>query len=206
LSTLEHISVQQNDPGELLEVFSADGLPTGTAKPRAAIHLEGEWHRAFHCWITRRNGREVVLQRRSLAKDTFAGKWDAAAAGHWRFGESAAEAAREISEELGLAVPFEALRYCRRFRAVQDFPNGLKDRELHEVYLLADDRALSEYQPDPAEVMDVGAFSVDGLIALARGEIEAIDALETFRGEPVRLRHSDMVPYSAERLTGMLLS
>ncbi len=101
--------VQQNDPGELLEVFDADGQATGRARPRAAIHLDGDWHKAFHCWIVRDAGREIVLQRRALVKDTYPGCWDAAAAGHWRFGESAEEAAREIAEELGLAVDFGKL-------------------------------------------------------------------------------------------------
>src|SRR5690348_119494 len=103
--------VQQNDPSEMLEVLDPDGRATGRALTRAEIHIRGEWHRAFHCWIVRDGGRQVVLQRRSLAKDTYPGRWDAAAAGHWRFGESAEQAAREIEEELGLSVPFEALAY-----------------------------------------------------------------------------------------------
>lgn len=204
MSTLEHISVQHNDPGELLEVYDVFGNPTGQAKPRAAIHLDGDWHRAFHCWIVRKDGTEVVLQRRSLLKDTFPGCWDAAAAGHWRFQESPTEAAREISEELGLSVPFSALRYCCRFPVAHDFANGLIDREFHEVYIMEDDRLLSEYRPDPAEVMDVGVFSVDGLIALALGDVDAIASVESLSGQRVTLRRDGMVPYSAARLAGML--
>ena len=204
MSTLEHISVQQNDPGELLEVYDAAGHPSGRAKPRAAIHLDGDWHRAFHCWILRQNGREVVLQRRALGKDTFPGRWDAAAAGHWRFGESAAEAAREIPEELGLSVPFSSLRYCCRFSVAHDFPNGLIDREFHEVYVLEDDRPLRDYRPDPGEVMAVGAFVVEELIALARGEVDAIAPVEAFGDVQSTVTRADVVPYSAERLSGML--
>src|ERR1043165_10232192 len=106
--------VQQNDPPQLLEVFDSHGTPTGQAKPRSAIHIDGDWHVAFHCWILRRGGREVLLQQRSMRKDTFPGCWDAAAAGHWRFGEKPREAAREIAEELGIAVSFEKLRYRGR--------------------------------------------------------------------------------------------
>jgi isopentenyldiphosphate isomerase len=204
LSTLEPVSVPQNDPGELLEVLDASGQPTGRAKTRSAIHLDGDWHRAFHCWILRRDGAEVVLQRRSLVKDTFPGRWDAAAAGHWRFGESAAEAAREIAEELGLFVDFAELQFCCRVRASHTFANGLIDREFHEVYVLRSDLALSEYRPDPAEVIDVGAFGVSELIALARGELEAIVPLETRSGSLASVRREDVVPYSAERLEGML--
>jgi isopentenyldiphosphate isomerase len=202
------MAVQQNDPGELLEVFTASGQPTGEAKTRAAIHLDGDWHLAFHCWILRDGGRQVVLQRRSLLKDTFAGLWDAAAAGHWRFGELAADAAREIAEELGLEVPFEALHYRTRERSARAFPNGLTDRELHDVYVLEDDRPLSAYRPDPAEVVGVAAFATSELLALQEGIAQAIEALESVlvtragsvESTSVRLRRDDLVPYSAARL------
>ncbi|HEY1297857.1 MAG TPA: NUDIX domain-containing protein [Chloroflexota bacterium] len=200
--------VQQNDPTELLEVFTPNGQPTGQAKPRAVIHLDGDWHLAFHCWILRKDGTEVVLQRRSLLKDTFAGLWDATAAGHWRFGESAAEAAREIEEELGIEVPFEALEFRSRERSAREFPNGLVDRELHDVYVLVDDRPLRSYRPDPAEVIGLAAFPSEALIALAGGISDALDALEAvtvasrggLESTTVRLTRDDLVPYSAARL------
>src|SRR5262249_12630908 len=158
------VSVQQNDPTELLEVFDSRGRHTGHARPRSAIHLGGDWHQAFHCWIVRRQRREVVLQRRSLRKDTFAGSWDAAAAGHWRFGETAEQAAREIAEELGIEVDFAKLVFRGRERSSHHFANGLIDREFHQVYVLEDDRPLEAYRPDPAEVIALGAFSVRDLI------------------------------------------
>jgi len=200
--------VQHNDPTELLEVLTPDGQPTGRAKARAAIHLDGDWHLAFHCWILRDAGRQVVLQRRSLRKDTFAGMWDAAAAGHWRVGESAAEAAREIAEELGLEVPFEALVYRTRERSAREFANGLIDRELHDVYVLADDRPLNAYRPDPAEVIGVAAFAAASVLELVDGISASIDALEavavnspgSVESTTVRVSREDLVPYSAERL------
>jgi isopentenyldiphosphate isomerase len=202
------MAVQQNDPGELLEVFSASGQPTGQAKTRAAIHLDGDWHLAFHCWILRDSGRQIVLQRRSLLKDTFAGLWDAAAAGHWRFGESAAEAAREIGEELGIDVPFAALHYRTRERTARTFPNGLTDRELHDVYVLEDDRRLTEYRPDPAEVIGVAAFDASELLAVQEGIAQSVAALDgvsvtqdgSLESTTIRLRRDDLVPYSAARL------
>jgi isopentenyldiphosphate isomerase len=205
-------SVQQNDPDELLEVFDAAGRPTGRAKSRAAIHLDGDWHRAFHCWIVRHAGQQVVLQRRALVKDTFAGCWDAAAAGHWRFGETAAEAAREIGEELGIDVAFSRLVYRGRERSARRMPNGLIDRELHEVYVLADDRHLSLYRPDPGEVIGLAAFEVSDLLGLIAGresmvpaqEALAITAAGAFEDAHVSVERQDLVPYSAARLRRML--
>jgi isopentenyldiphosphate isomerase len=206
VSSVQSTTQQQNDPAELLEVFSASGSPTGIAKPRAAIHLDGDWHQAFHCWIVRpRQPAELVLQRRALAKDTFPGMWDASAAGHWRFGESAEQAARELAEELGLDVPFERLTYSGVERSPREFENGLIDRELHQVYVLVDDRPLREYRPDPREVSDVAAFTASELIHLANGQRESIEATESISGQ-VRIRRGDVVPYSAERLARLLKS
>jgi isopentenyldiphosphate isomerase len=196
--------IQQNDPGELLEVLDADGQPTGHARPRSAIHLDGDWHLAFHCWIVRDGGRQVVLQRRSLLKDTYAGCWDAAAAGHWRFGESAEDAAREIAEELGIAVPFARLEFRGREQAARTFANGLTDREFHDVYLLAWDAPLATYRPDPAEVSGVAAFltadmlgGTDPLVA-----VEAVSVADDGSVTPTSLTvpRASLVPYSAERL------
>jgi isopentenyldiphosphate isomerase len=202
------MSVQQNDPGELLEVFDATGQPTGQAKPRAAIHLDGDWHLAFHCWILRRDGQEVVLQRRSPLKDTYPGRWDAAAAGHWRFGESATEAAREIAEELGIDVRFDDLVFRGREASATSFPNGLTDREFHEVYVLYDDRPLTAYRPDPVEVVGLAAFPLAELIEMLAGgrtsvvatEAVAISPLGAITASQVTLSRDQMVPYSAARL------
>src|SRR5712691_8312246 len=168
--------VQQNDPTELLEVFDAGGQPTGRAKTRASIHLDGDWHQAFHCWILRRNRDEIVLQRRSLAKDTFPGCWDAAAAGHWRFGETAAEAAREIAEELGLDVNFADLTFRGRERGARRFANGLIDREHHQVYVLESDRPLTDYHPDPSEVIGLAAFASREVLRVAVGRLSNMRA------------------------------
>jgi isopentenyldiphosphate isomerase len=206
------MAVQQNDPTELLEVFTPDGKPTGVAKPRAAIHLDGDWHLAFHCWILRDHGQRVLLQQRSMRKDTFPGCWDAAAAGHWRFRESAAEAGREIAEELGIEVAFEQLQYRGRERSARRMPNGLIDRELHEVYVLCDERPLLDFRPDPAEVMGLAEFHLSDVLELAAGQRARGNATEAVRvngdgsveSTTLSVGHEDLVPYSAARLRRML--
>lgn len=203
---------QQNDPDELLEVFDAQGQPTGQAKLRAAVHLDGDWHQAFHCWILRHARQQVVLQRRSFAKDTFSGCWDAAAAGHWRFGETPEQAAREIAEELGLHVKFAELAYRGREAGARAFDNGLIDREHHQVYVLESDRPLMAYRPNPAEVIGVAAFATADLLAIVEGRSTEMCSLEAVRVLPdaslesaeVVVGSDEMVPYSASRLRRML--
>jgi isopentenyldiphosphate isomerase len=207
---MSHPVVEQNDPQELLEIFDAGGQPTGVARSRADIHQHGDWHQAFHCWIVRDGprGEELVLQQRSFTKDTFPGYWDAAAAGHWRFGETPAEAAREIEEELGLVVPFASLHWVGREAIDRAHPNGLIDREHHQVYVLRWSAPLTSYRPDPAEVAMLGAFPRAELIGLAAGDKASVEATEAVSVEPdgslraarAALVASLLVPYSADRL------
>ncbi|MDQ6671024.1 MAG: NUDIX domain-containing protein, partial [Chloroflexota bacterium] len=199
-------------PEELLEIFDAAGRATGRAESRAAVHLEGQWHQAFHCWIVRHHRTEVVLQRRALTKDTFAGLWDASAAGHWRFGERPEEAAREIAEELGIDIAFSELVYRGRERSARSFANGLIDREHHQVYVLECDWPLSDYRPDPREVVGVAAFPAAGLLDLAAGRQPRLPATEAVsvgiggRLEQVEVvvERTELVPYSVARLRRML--
>src|SRR3712207_8642964 len=73
---------------------------------RAEAHARGYWHQTFHCWILRRaHGQESVLfQRRAATKLLFPGLLDVTAAGHLLQGETAADAVREVNEELGIAA------------------------------------------------------------------------------------------------------
>ncbi|HEY3058648.1 MAG TPA: NUDIX domain-containing protein [Chloroflexota bacterium] len=202
---------QQNDPHELLEVFDAAGRATGVAKSRAAIHIDGDWHQAFHCWILR-PGPRVVLQRRSSVKDTFPDCWDAAAAGHWRFGETAAAAAREIAEELGLDVQFADLQYVGRERLARRFTSGLIDREYHQVYVLHWAAPLVSYRPDPTEVNAVGAFASGDLLRLLGGKISSISTVEAIQVADdgavstavFEVQRQEVVPYSVARVRRIL--
>ena len=99
-----------------------------------------------------------------------------------------------------------------RERAERTFPNGLTDREFHEVYVLALDRPLAEYRPDRHEVVGVAAFAADELLALAEGALPRIEALEavgvrddrSVASTSASVSLDDRVPYSAARLRRML--
>ena len=138
-----------NEPTELLEVYDAEGTPTGVAKPRDAIHRDGDWHLAFFCWIVDRHGR-VLLQRRAATKDVWPMRLDASAAGHVRFAEGIEGALREIEEELGVPPPsLRELDYLGRFRHASVHPNGITCREWEKTYVWRSDRALADYRPGP---------------------------------------------------------
>ena len=193
------------DPTEMLEVYDAAGEPTGVAKARAAVHRDGDWHLAFFCWIVRRVGQgarelEVLLQKRAATKDVWPGRFDASAAGHVRFGETTAEAAREIDEELGVHVDADELEPLARHRQEHVHENGLVDREIHDVHLLRSDRVPEEYRPGP-EVLGIVSVRLDQVIELAAGERESIaTTLVTFDASgraahaPLVLLQRDLVP------------
>lgn len=190
--------------GERLEVFAADGRPTGVAKDRAAIHRDGDWHLAFFCWVVRAAsaGPEIVLQRRAATKDVWPGRWDASAAGHVRFGETELEAAREIEEELGVRLALDALVPIGRHLEEHVHPGGLVDREIHATFVARCDHELDAYRPDPAEVDGLCAIEVGALLGLAEGTIDRaeVDLAATDRGalghRRAHLAASDLVPYA----------
>lgn len=188
------------DPDELLEVFDKQGRPTGRAQSRRIVHEKGLWHLAFFCWIVTSAGN-VVLQRRAAWKDVWPDRFDASAAGHVRFGENLAQAARELDEELGLTVDVAALEPVMRHRQEHVHPNGLVDREIHDVYLLRCDRRLEDYRPGP-EVSGLTSVPLRALVELAqrtRGEIPAtlvtFDAAHRATRAPIVLLRDDLVPY-----------
>jgi len=194
------VKVATTDPDELLEVFDKNGRGSGRAKTRAEIHHQGLWHLAFFCWIVTSAGK-VVLQRRAATKDVWPGRFDASAAGHVRFGENLAQAAREIDEELGIEIPVTSLVPVMRHRQEHAHENGLVDREIHDVHLVRCDLPLDRYRPGP-EVSGLVAVPLRELALLAqRARPEIATTLVTFDGEghatraPLVLHREDLVPY-----------
>jgi isopentenyldiphosphate isomerase len=195
--------VPLTDPRELLEVYDPDGHPTGRAKARGPVHLDGDWHLAFFCWVARPGprGTEILLQHRAARKDVWPLRFDASAAGHIRFGESMEEAAREVREELGIHVELSDLVPLGRHRQQHNHANGLIDREHHALHLLTPGPSDAAYTPDPLEVAGLAWIAADDLLDLVEGTLQqaaaryrAVDAPPD-RWEPRTLTLADLVPY-----------
>ncbi|MCY4519004.1 MAG: NUDIX domain-containing protein [Acidimicrobiaceae bacterium] len=158
-------------PGvEQLDVVDEVGRYLRTA-PRDEVHERGEWHRVFHCQIvTLRDGiPTAVLQRRTRSKAAFPGLLDISAAGHLAAGETPLDGVRELEEELGVRPASADLVPLGVRRLADDSGEGTLNCELTSVYLLRDDRPLTDYVLARDEVDAVFDVPIADLLALFEG-------------------------------------
>ena len=161
---------------EIFDICDEKGLPTGDMVSREEAHARGIRHRTSHVWIVREvQGRyQVLLQRRSMNKDSFPGQLDTSSAGHIPAGqEPAASAAREMKEELGLTVLPEELIYagCFDIRYEMEFHGKLfRDNEFANVYVYMRDVPLSDITVQEEELESVGWFDLEETIFKCRAQ------------------------------------
>lgn len=97
------MSNQAQSPDERFDVVDANDCVIGQAT-RKEVHAKKLFHRAVHILVFRSDGR-VLLQQRSLLKDTSPGKWTTSCSGHVDSGETYEQAAlRELREEIAIEV------------------------------------------------------------------------------------------------------
>lgn len=116
------------------------------AAPRSEVHARGLRHRAVHLWLYHSNG-QILIQRRSPAKDRHPDTWDSSAAGHVDSGEDYLTAmARETREELGITEPlsFEEMTYVS--------PCEATGQEFIKLYRATHDGPLT---PCPEEIAEL---------------------------------------------------
>lgn len=151
---------------ELLDVFDERGWHVGT-KRRADVHRDGDWHLAFHLWVTSPDG--VLLQRRARDKASWPGYLDASAAGHLIAGEAVRDGLREVDEELGAAYAFDDLESLGVHRVDEAERSGLVNRELQHVFAVRDDRPLEAWEDfDRVELDGLVLIDHDAFLALAQ--------------------------------------
>lgn len=130
--------------GEMLPLVEEDGIVYGQA-PRAWCHSgTTALHPVVHLQIMDREGN-VYLQKRSMIKHRWPGRWDMAVGGHVSYGERILETLyREAAEELGL-TEFNPSYLCNYVFETK------RDRELVAVFAFIGHPNLN---PDNAEVTE----------------------------------------------------
>ena len=120
---------------EYIDVLDKNGNKTGEVKEIKEIYQDGNFHRTIHVWIINDNN-EILVQKRSPKKETFAGLWAISVAGHVDAGENSIKTAiRELKEEVNLDVDPSELEYLFTVKRTQPYQDhNLK--VFDDVYLL----------------------------------------------------------------------
>jgi len=184
---------------ERLDVFD-EGMNWLGSRTRAEVHREGLWHQTFQCWFVRRIGGEdyVYFQERHPSKADFPGLLDITAAGHLSAGETVEDGAREIEEELGIAVPRSALAYggCKPYRYARE---GFVDNEFCHVHYCVYDGPDEAFRFRDGEVSALALLTLADARRVVRGEAYAASAIRLVpeRGvrEAMTVRWRDLVPH-----------
>ena len=177
---------------ELLEEMDAHCVRTGNLVPRQAAHAVGAWHETFQCWLVRggESIETIVLSERSPTKKTFPGYLEATASGHLTEGESVSDGVRELEEELGITVPFEALTPVGVLPQVCDWfmEDGTKHqvREHANVHLLAYGHDLRSIVFDRNEIDALVEIGVPDFVRLIQGSVDQV-CMTRFDGESLEL-------------------
>lgn len=162
---------------ELLDVCDENGELTGVVTERSVAHAAGVMHRTAHIWIVRQGAYgdwDVLLQKRSMGKDSFPGCYDTSSAGHVEAGDEYLESAqRELREELGIEASEEELEYAGRYDS-GDILAKFRGRPFHDREITA----LYVYRrPVDAASLALQPEEVDSVRWMSYGEVRrAVEA------------------------------
>lgn len=152
---------------EYFDVCDEYGYPTGKVVDRKTAHRDGIPHRTAHIWITRleQGKRQILLQKRSMSKDSFPGMYDTSSAGHIPAGDEPAEsAARELKEELGITAKPGQLRPAGSFHARYAIPfhgQMFRDNEFVSVFVYDAPVDINDIQIQEEELDAVAWFDLE---------------------------------------------
>lgn len=133
----------RNDASECFPVVDENDRKIGEAT-RGEVHANNLRHRAVHILVFNSSG-ELLLQKRSAAKDRHPLLWDSSTAGHVEGDETYDETAtRELKEELGVSATIDFLgkipasektgyEFIHVYRAEGDGPFEFPYREISAV-------------------------------------------------------------------------
>ena len=152
---------------ELLDICDEQGNPTGETVDRDIAHQEGILHRTAHVWVVRKrdDGYDILLQKRSMEKESFPGLYDTSSAGHIPAGtEPLQSALRELKEELGIEADGSQLIFAGTFRIQYErefHGKAFRDNEVTSVYVYREPVNIEKLTLQKSEVDEVRWFDLD---------------------------------------------
>lgn len=141
---------------ELIDILDENGNKTGEATTRKQIHEKGLWHRIIVVSIIDKNGH-ILMQQRSMDKESNPGKWDVSVAGHVSSGQTSIEAAiREVSEEVGIEINEEDLKYILTYKNKREIKENYTDCQIYDCYIVnIDEIKVEDIKIQESEVEQV---------------------------------------------------
>ena len=164
---------------EFFDVLDENGQKTGKIKERSLVHEDGDIHGTVHIWIRRKTekGYDLLLQKRSMEKDSFPGCYDISSAGHISAGDEPLESAiRELSEELGIHANKDELKYVGIHEGIASghfHGRDFKNHEISNVYIYEEPVHIAKLDLQQEEVSEVVWIDLEELIQkIKRDEIK----------------------------------
>ena len=152
---------------EFLDIVDENGQPTGETVSRSKAHADGIRHRTAHVWVVRpgESGYDVLMQKRSMDKESFPGLYDTSSAGHIPAGSEPLESAlRELNEELGIDAREDQLHCAGSFRIryEKEFHGRMfRDNEVTQVYVYREPVDAEKLTLQASEVDEVRWFGLE---------------------------------------------
>ena len=152
---------------EYFDIVDNNGIPTGEIVSRDTAHKDGIQHRTAHVWIIKekQGGYDILLQKRSMEKDSFPGQYDTSSAGHIPAGNEPLDSAlRELKEELGIDAAPEDLHYAGSFHVQYEeefHGNMFRDNEIAKVYVYEKPVEIGRLSLQEGEVEEVRWFDLE---------------------------------------------
>ncbi|MGB0777829.1 MAG: NUDIX hydrolase [Flavobacteriaceae bacterium] len=123
---------------------------------KSEAHRRGLAHRSIHLWLCNENFTELIIQKRSINKDSYPGLWDVSVAGHISTGENPSQAAfREAQEELGIQMKEQDLKFLGINHKQKIHGPNFIDHEFQYIFLCSFKKDLEDLILQSSEVSQV---------------------------------------------------
>lgn len=157
---------------EILDIINENDEVIGNGT-RQDIHTKGLMHRVVDIWFYNKNG-EVLLQKRSLKKDTAPGCLGFSVGGHVESGSSVHEALfREAREETGLILQKDDCAFIDKIHVViENKEKNITENQMKNVFAYEFKGEVKDLVFDPDEVEGFEWWKAEKLFSLSPEEKE----------------------------------
>jgi isopentenyldiphosphate isomerase len=138
------------------DILDAEGNKTGKTIERGRTLKSGEYHLVVHIYIIN-SIKEFLIQKRSMKKDIWPGRWDVTGGAVICGEDSITGAVREVEEELGVTIAPEKFKLITRLKRrdfLIDVWAAFKDIQLDKVVMQEDEVDEVKYV-NPEDMVDI---------------------------------------------------